>query len=203
VRQAAERALQLTPGLPESRVAMSVYYRTVVKDPARSLEQCRQGLTASPNHPELLVNAAIAEQNLGRSQEALLHLEQARSLDPRSVSAARRIGVSLLYLRRYRDAVAAFDRALILSPGSLLIIDLKTMAYLAQGDLAAARSFLASAGRNVEPTALVAYLATYYDLVWVLASPETLLSATRSSRIRENNLPPIRRFLLINMDHSI
>ena len=38
----------------------------------------------------------------------------------------------------------------------------------AEGDLEGARGFLRRAGTSIEPTALVAYLATYRDLVWVL-----------------------------------
>jgi serine/threonine protein kinase len=49
--EAAETALRLAPGLPEARLAMGGYYQDVIKDPAQLLEQCRQGLAESPNHP--------------------------------------------------------------------------------------------------------------------------------------------------------
>ena len=42
------------------------------------------------------------------------------------------------------------------------------MLSLAQGDLAGARRVLEAVPSTVEPTALVAHLATYFDLVWVL-----------------------------------
>ena len=42
------------------------------------------------------------------------------------------------------------------------------MVPLAQGDLAGARAMLRAATAEVEPTALVAYVARYWDLVWVL-----------------------------------
>ena len=42
------------------------------------------------------------------------------------------------------------------------------MVPLAQGDLAGARAVLRSAPKEVEPAALVAFLAEYWDLVWVL-----------------------------------
>jgi tetratricopeptide (TPR) repeat protein len=144
------------------------------------LEQGRQGLAASPNHPGLLGLAALAESGLGRWQEALVHLEQARALDPRSVSANRRLGMSLLYVRRYSEAHAALDRALALAPASLASMEWKAMVYLAQGDLGGARAFLAAAGAKVEPTARVADIAHYYDLVWVLddAQQQYLLRLT-------------------------
>jgi tetratricopeptide (TPR) repeat protein len=42
------------------------------------------------------------------------------------------------------------------------------MVYLAQGDLAAARAVLRAAPKEVDPTALVAYMANYDDLYWAL-----------------------------------
>ncbi len=167
-KDAAETALRLAPTLPEAHQAMANYFRLVLQDSARALEQCRQGLATSPNHAWLIGTAAVAEQALGRWQEALAHAEQARSLDPRSVSANQRLGMILLYMRRYGDASTALDLALAIAPPSLGLIELKAEVYLAQGDLAGARTFLVSAGAKVESTALVAYLATYSDLVWVL-----------------------------------
>ena len=167
-REAAETALRLAPGLPEAHLAMGGYYQNVIKDPSQMLEQGRQGLAASPNHPGLMGLAANAESRLGRWQEALAHMERARALDPRSVSANRRLGEALLYVRRYPEALAALDRALALAPGSLATMEWKAMVYLAQGNLDGARAFLAAAGAKMEPTARVADIARYYDLVWVL-----------------------------------
>jgi tetratricopeptide (TPR) repeat protein len=42
------------------------------------------------------------------------------------------------------------------------------MASVGEADLAGARAVLRSASKDVEPTALVAYVAQYNDLVWVL-----------------------------------
>ena len=42
------------------------------------------------------------------------------------------------------------------------------MVALAQGDLAGARAVLRAAPKEVDPTALVAFMATYNDLMWVL-----------------------------------
>ena len=49
------------------------------------------------------------------------------------------------------------------------------MAYLGTGDLASARRVVAEAERNVEPTALVQWVATYYDLYWVLSDEQQRL----------------------------
>ena len=57
------------------------------------------------------------------------------------------------------------------------------MTFLGEGDLAGARAVLEAAPKEVEPTALVAHLANYWDLVWVLDDEqrELLLRLTPSA----------------------
>lgn len=57
------------------------------------------------------------------------------------------------------------------------------MTFLCQGDLAGARAVIKAAPKKVEPTALVAYLATQWGLVWVLddGQREVLLRLTPSA----------------------
>jgi len=83
------------------------------------------------------------------------------------VDTARRLARTLLWLRRYPEAAAAYDRALTLAPTNLTLIQSKAMVPLARGDLAGARAVLRATPAEVEPVALVAYMATYWDLVWV------------------------------------
>jgi len=117
---------------------------------------------------------------LGRWQDALAHAEKARSLDPRSVSANRRLGMALLSVRRHSEALAAFDRALAIAPENPDLVEFRAEVFLAQGDLDGARAFIASAGSKAEPAGLVAFLATYNDLIWVLdeAQQQLLLRLT-------------------------
>ena len=57
------------------------------------------------------------------------------------------------------------------------------MTFLAQGDLAGARAVLKAAPKEVRPAALVAYMANYGDLVWLLDEEqrELLLRLTPSA----------------------
>jgi len=57
-REAAERSLQLSPGLPVGRAAMALYFTAVEVDNGRALEQCRQGLATDPANPALLMVAS-------------------------------------------------------------------------------------------------------------------------------------------------
>jgi tetratricopeptide (TPR) repeat protein len=110
----------------------------------------------------------LAEQSVGRWEQALEHLQRAQSLDPRSPSTARRLTVTLLWLRRYPEALAASERGIGLAPGNLSMLEGRALISLAQGDLGGARDVLRSAPHEVDPTALVAFVANYWDLFWAL-----------------------------------
>src|SRR6185369_8643777 len=78
------------------------------------------------------------------------------------------LGDALMRLRRYPEAREAFDRGLALAPANLILIEWKAVTYLGEGNLAGARAVLEAAPKEVEPTALVAQVANYQDLVGVL-----------------------------------
>jgi eukaryotic-like serine/threonine-protein kinase len=174
-RAAAERAAALAPGSAEAHLAMGDYYYGVLADAARGLEEYDAGHRVAPNDAELLAAATLAEQSLGRWEDALAHLEQARRLDPRSVLTARRLIRAYLFLRRYPEAHQAGERALQIAPTSLDVIETYAMVFLAQGDLQGERAVLTSAAARVEPTALVTFLSTYWDLYWALTDEQQAL----------------------------
>ncbi len=166
-RAAAERSLQLAPGLLDGRLAMSTYFQYVAKDNVRGLEQVSQGLATENGNADLLWCAASAEVGLGHWDAALAHLEQARAVDPRSVRTASRLASTLLWMRRYPQALDACDYVMALSPQSLSTIELKAMVFLAQGDLGAARAWLAKQPAGIQVADLVLNFGLYWDLMWV------------------------------------
>ena len=182
-RKAGEKAVALAPDRPDGYFALGAYQRMVGKQLKLSLEQYAKAQRLAPSNAELLAGVAVAEYSLGRWDAALEHARQAERLDPRSVLAVRRLGLTLSLLRRFRDAREVFDRALALAPSNLQLIERKAMTFLGEGDLAGARGVLQAAPKDVEPTALVAYLANYQDLVWVLdeGQRELLLRLTPSA----------------------
>jgi TolB-like protein len=173
-RQAAERALALAPDRPEAHVAFGDYYRRNDQDNARALEAYERGQRLAPSNAELLRGAGLAEQGLGRWDASLAHLQQALKLDPRSATTARVLATALVFMRRPREAREAADRALAIAPG-MQSFEWKTMSYLGEGDLPAARQLVRTAPKPIEPAALAAYLATYYDLFWVLDAEQQAL----------------------------
>jgi eukaryotic-like serine/threonine-protein kinase len=164
----AQRSLELAPERAGGHLAMGDYHSNVVGDYAAALDHYARGRRLAPASADLITSTALAEQRLGRWDAALEHLNEARRVDPRSAFAARRYAFALLWLRRYPEALGAYDTALALDPTNVAALQQSAMLRLAQGDLPGARAALRAAPREVEPTALVAYVATYWDLVWLL-----------------------------------
>jgi TolB-like protein len=174
-RIASQRAAGLAPNRPESHSAVGDYLYFVRGDFAGALAEYETGLRLAPSSAAILSNAAIAKQSLGHWDEAYELLTRARGIDPRSLQVARRLTITLVRLRRLPEALEAADHGLSLAPTNLQLIEGKAIASVARGDLTGARAILAAAPRGVEPTALVAYVATYWDLYWVLDSAQQSL----------------------------
>jgi serine/threonine-protein kinase len=167
-KDAAERAGRLGPGRPEAQLALGDYHLNVRTEPAAALEAYEAGLKTAPGSADLLTGAALAEQSLGRWDAALGHLERARTLDPRSRSTARRLGATLIRLRRYPEAMAAAERGIALAPDNLDMLENLAMVHLAQGDLAGARAAIHAHSKDIQPADLVVFFGNYWDLYWAL-----------------------------------
>ncbi|MDQ6892679.1 MAG: hypothetical protein M3167_08370 [Acidobacteriota bacterium] len=167
-RQAAEKAIALAPNRPEGYKALGDYELLVSRDFNRALKQYAKGQRVAPGDAHLLGSTALAEQSLGHWDAAMEHFRQAERLDPRSVANLTNLGNGLAHLRRYPEAREAHDRGLAIAPAYLDLIEDKAMTFLGEGDLAGARAVLEAAPKDAEPTALVAHVANYEDLVWVL-----------------------------------
>ena len=125
-RLAWSRALAVDPSDPEALLgAAELHVRRL--GPARDaletgLEYALRGARAAAGRKDrvlaarLVLVAAMAENDLGRSQLALPHAERAAALLPDDADAAYERGVALYELCRFDDAEKAFSRALSLAP---------------------------------------------------------------------------------------
>jgi serine/threonine-protein kinase len=167
-RRAAERALALEPKLPEGYFALAYYYYSVDHDLTGALEASRRASQLAPKDARFLAVVAQNEVGLGRIEEGLEHLRQAKALDPRSVETAISTVWALTGLRRYPEALQEAERGLALAPTDLAVIHAAVETHIARGDLSGARAVLRAVPREVDPATLVAYIATWGDLYWVL-----------------------------------
>ncbi|MEZ0335701.1 MAG: tetratricopeptide repeat protein, partial [Gemmatimonadales bacterium] len=99
-------------------------------------------------------------------------------LDPRSANTARRTTRTLVFLRRYPEALAAAERGLTLAPTNLSMIEERAIVPLAQGDLAGAQAVIHAALHKVDTAALLVFFGNYQDLYWVLDDTQQQLLLT-------------------------
>ncbi|MBV9879150.1 MAG: hypothetical protein JO180_01585, partial [Gemmatirosa sp.] len=167
-RTAAERARALGPDHASGHVAWGAYQEWVTQDHPQALAAFQTARRLAPDDAVVLAGLADVEGRLGRVAEQIGDLQAALARDPRALALAHRLGVALLFMRRYPEARAAAERALALAPANLALVDVRAAIDLAQGDLAGARRVLAAVPPEVGRDALVAFVGAYWDLVWVL-----------------------------------
>ncbi|HUR93677.1 MAG TPA: protein kinase [Gemmatimonadales bacterium] len=167
-RVAAERAVALGPSLPQAHFARALYLSAVRREHVRALEEVARGRRTAPRDAELLSMAALAEQQLGRWDQAVAHFRQAQSIDPLSFGTRRRLARALLWLRRYPEARAMADSALRLSGASPDVLEMKAATYLGEGNLEGARAALREAPQELELSRRLAHAGAYFNIFWVL-----------------------------------
>jgi serine/threonine-protein kinase len=180
-REAADRAVMLAPSSPEGYAALALYHNGVTNDTRRAREAGLEALRLSPTDPDALRALALAEQELGQWEASLTLLQRAQPLDPRSVPTLSRLGRTLLWMRRYAEALTTFDRALALAPTEVEVLQGRAMVHLAMGDLASAQELLREPP-GVRREDFVALVATFWDLGWALTDAQQRLLLALDSR---------------------
>jgi eukaryotic-like serine/threonine-protein kinase len=170
--RAIAHARALAPDDPETLLSIGNYERYVRLDIEAALAAITPGLGRAPDNPSLLNAASAWESALGRWDSAVVHGQRAQALDPRSADIQRDLGLLLHYLRRYPEALAAYERALTLQPDNLLLIVYESMIALSRGDSAQARATLRSGYQRADTSAMLAFVGRAYDLYWVLDDAE-------------------------------
>ncbi len=167
-RVAAERTMQLAPDRAEARLAMGMYLFRIKLDYSGAREQFLQGLEHDANNPDLLTGLASVESSLGKFDDALAHAKQAAVVDPRSVGSARRVASAYHDLRRFREELPAWDRALSLAPENLSLIQGKAFGYIDLGELDSVHALVRDKLKTVDTTALLVRFALYQETMWTL-----------------------------------
>jgi serine/threonine-protein kinase len=166
-RRAVEHAVALAPDRPDVQLALGRYTQTVRRDPAQARAHYEAGLKVDPGNARLLRAMSGLETELGHLDEAVTYGLQAQTLDPRSEPATHTLAEALHLLRRYPEALKAYEHARALRPMNLSTIEEQAMVHLAQDDLTGARAVLASAAKDVDSLELARWVAGTWDLVWL------------------------------------
>jgi len=146
-RAAIDKALELEPDSPSSKIALGLYYYYGFKDYDRALELFESVQRAWPNYTSPILG--YIQRRQGKWEESVINIEKAFNLNPRSDNIAIQLGLSYLALRRYKEAEEWFNRALQIVPDSesarLSKVDL---AFLSEANTREARGLLGTLPRN-------------------------------------------------------
>ena len=167
-KTAVDRVLRLGPDRPEARWALGVYYLLGDDhDPRRAMEQFLRLAQMRPNFPPR--GLADASRRAGRWEDALVYYGRVTRLSPRSPRDVGSAGDTYLELRRFREAISAFDRVLEVNPQSAGVALDKALGYLGEtGDLVGTQRLLPDVSLNIAPTGVEFQVVTLADLVTLL-----------------------------------
>jgi eukaryotic-like serine/threonine-protein kinase len=116
-RQTAEAAVRLAPDLPQTHVAMGMVHYFGGRDWEGALKEYRLALEDLPNDAELWSWVGYVERRLGNWDQVMAAVDKVVTLDPRNVATLYDLGAgTMLFLRRYREAVEWDSRSLALAP---------------------------------------------------------------------------------------
>lgn len=114
-------AQRLAPEAGEVHLALARHLLQSESDFDRVRAEIALAQKTLPNAPDTFRLAANIDRRQGRWEQCLRDLQRVVELDPRNRSALQQLAGGYQQLRRYPEAVAAFDRALALAPKNALI----------------------------------------------------------------------------------
>jgi serine/threonine-protein kinase len=167
VRADGERALRLGGAEPEARQVLA-FYHLIQGQRGAAVEETRRGLRADPSNARLIGYMAAFLELDGRWPEALEYRRRAVALDPAAAGHAAGLATNLLWQRRYAEARAAADRYIILGPTNAEAYQLRAMASLGEGKIDDARAAIRGGEARMPRDELLAFVATYWDMAWLL-----------------------------------
>lgn len=133
------------------------------------------GLVALPEQPELLYEAGLAAEKIGRSEVLEKYLRRLIELKPDHAHAYNALGYSLADRgERLDEAQQLIDKALQLTPNDPFILDSKGWLLYRRGDMAGALEVLQRA-LSLRPDPEIA--AHYGEVLWMLGRQDEAVKA--------------------------
>jgi TolB-like protein len=116
-QEAAETAFRLAPELPQARMAMGQWHMWGRRDWGAAFAEFEAARRELPSDAYLVTLVGYVNRKIAKWDAAVAAFEQASELDPRDATLFLDLGGNTYRaLRRYPEALAAFDRALMLAP---------------------------------------------------------------------------------------
>ena len=115
-KAAALRALEIDDSLAEAHTALGFYLSNFEWDRDGSEKEYRSAIELKPNYATAHHWFGADLANVKRFDDGLLELRRAEELDPLSPIIGTNLGDTLVFARRYDEAIAQYKRTLIRSP---------------------------------------------------------------------------------------
>ncbi|MFL6536779.1 MAG: hypothetical protein ACJ8JD_01205 [Chthoniobacterales bacterium] len=165
-RTAAERALEIQPGLGEAHVALGFYHYYAHRDYDRARAELMEARKTMPNSYEVLAALGMVDRREARWDSALANLERANEVNPRSMDALWNCIETYIFLRRYDEAHRAIETALSISPHAhFLVLAGASLQLRMRGDTAAVKHALDAIPGNFDPGGAVTTIAVRISLM--------------------------------------
>lgn len=151
-RTMVDRALKLSPDLPDARLSLGIYYYSKM-DYEPALDLFLEVLRTQPNNLEAIAAVAGVYRRQGMLEQALEYYMTAYKLDPRSNVKAFDVGLTYAMMRKYQQAISYLDKSIDLTPDWPMSHILKAWLYIfSKGDVERSRRVIndASSRANLE-----------------------------------------------------
>jgi DNA-binding winged helix-turn-helix (wHTH) protein/TolB-like protein/Flp pilus assembly protein TadD len=162
-RAAAAKALEIDPQLAEARIALGYVDFWYEHDWSNAELEFRRALELSPNDADAHRGLSILLTCLGRHEEAITEMAQARDLDPLSIITAALEGQTFLYAGRYSEAIDSLNKSFELDPNFWVAYIQMARIHIQQNEMQAAIAEAEKArqfsGGNSESISLLGYAA--------------------------------------------
>lgn len=158
-RDAANKAMQLEPALPEAHQAQGYVYYWGDREYEKALAEFAVAKAALPNDPDLLGVIGSIERRQGKWSDSTANFEKQASLDPRAPYVLA-MGAAANYraLRNFPAAAKILDRAIQVDPTYIQIHVWRAQLDIDwKGDLSALETLLARPPTNADPDGAVTF----------------------------------------------
>ena len=184
-REQAEAALRLAPDMPEAHIAIGLAHYWGRRDYRRALEEFEIAKKGLPNGARLWEQIGWVNRRLGNWEKVFEAFGKATELNPRNANLFLDLGGnSYDFVRRYADAVRAFDRALILAPDLHTAAIARAWVYVRwHGQLDTLRALLSRIPSDADLGGTGGLIARRADLLFCERNPDSVLLTLQNAHV--------------------
>jgi tetratricopeptide (TPR) repeat protein len=146
---AANEALRLKPGYARGHLALAEYWFRCRREDAKALQELALARERTPRDPDIYNLTQLVAKRQARWEDAVSAIRTLCELRPTNARDQEYLGDTLQFLRRYPEALTAFDRAIYLAPEeSDYVLGRARLLFLWKGELGPLEKLVQSLPRD-------------------------------------------------------